>query len=281
MKKKLMVNLVIFFFSAYTLIVTPGSEAQSDSFPKLLQPEKLINDIQQLIGDMEGIHLRVIGDRAAIEGQPLSYFELQRLKKIIQAYPQLINLLDERVEKPMIGIELTILEHDPEGAQPNLVANPKFIISEGDTAVCCFGGEFAYPHSSDEGKAIEWKKHGFAVKISPQLLPTDHVFLSCDIKASVLVRDERYDSEFPALQIRRLKNTLTVRRGESTIIGGVLLVDEIRKTKRFPVLGHILPFLFSSSKKIKRKKELMLLVTPHVPPDFKSSDFQLIRAPSK
>jgi len=61
-----------------------------------------------------------------------------------------------------------------------------------------------------------------------------------------------------------IENMVIVKDGESVFIGGLTrLVDE-KTTKRFPLLGHILPFIFSNEVTYKDEIESIIILTPRV-----------------
>ncbi len=68
----------------------------------------------------------------------------------------------------------------------------------------------------------------------------------------------------PVKNGQMIENTVIVKDGESIFLGGLTrTVDEKRK-KRFPILGHVLPFLFSREITIEEEIESAIVLTPRV-----------------
>ena len=65
--------------------------------------------------------------------------------------------------------------------------------------------------------------------------------------------------------------------GHTALLAGIYIHEEMERLKRVPVLGHLLPFLFSSVNKNKEEKEIMILVTPTAPAQIEQSQFPMIQ----
>ncbi len=61
-----------------------------------------------------------------------------------------------------------------------------------------------------------------------------------------------------------VENTIIVRDGESVLLGGLTRTIENRIHKRFPLLGYILPFIFSREVTMREEIESFMVLTPRV-----------------
>jgi type II secretory pathway component GspD/PulD (secretin) len=61
-----------------------------------------------------------------------------------------------------------------------------------------------------------------------------------------------------------VENTVVVKDGESVLLGGLTRSMESRTTKRFPILGHVLPFIFSREVTDHEEIESFMILTPRV-----------------
>jgi len=61
-----------------------------------------------------------------------------------------------------------------------------------------------------------------------------------------------------------LENTVVVKNGESVLLGGLTQTVNIKAKKRFPLLGYVLPFLFSRETTIRENVESYMVLTPRV-----------------
>jgi type IV pilus secretin PilQ/predicted competence protein len=75
------------------------------------------------------------------------------------------------------------------------------------------------------------------------------------------------DNQKPITASRSLNTSITLKDGETAALGGLLKENEIKSTKKFPLLGDIPilgKILFSHSSKEKSTTELIILITPHI-----------------
>ncbi|HOK79564.1 MAG TPA: secretin N-terminal domain-containing protein [bacterium] len=63
------------------------------------------------------------------------------------------------------------------------------------------------------------------------------------------------------------RSTLTkvnVKNGETIVIGGLLSTENIKGENKVPVLGNVLPFLFSNKNRQMKKTDLVIFLTPRI-----------------
>lgn len=289
-------------------------------------PETIIKEIKEIFGEIEGVNFRGVNGKTLAEGKVMAVYDKNRLDQILEMYPEIINMTEDKTEFPMLDIKVGIFEvskskdtfYDPQlttqavasesrnmfngkliesfwkwdissdllshlsywmgNGKARLIANPQFSISEGDSVRFHSGGEIPFAVHTRDGLAVDWKNYGVMVKIAPTLLGSGAIFMKLDVEASNV--DPTYDMggdyRIPALITRKIKNNLTVKPGETAILGGIYQIEEHSMVKRVPVLGHLLPFLFSKVVKDKDVKEILITVTPNVPTALKISDFPMI-----
>lgn len=61
-----------------------------------------------------------------------------------------------------------------------------------------------------------------------------------------------------------VENTVTVKDGETVLLGGFTRTVDRSEHRRFPVLGRLLPFIFSREILIHSRRESFIAITPHV-----------------
>jgi len=99
----------------------------------------------------------------------------------------------------------------------------------------------ATPHVNDEGL--------ITLDVSPQVIAA---------KKSDFFTDAVETSE---------RSTLTrvmAKDGEIIVIGGLLNTEQLKSSTRVPVLGHILPFLFSNRVRQTKKTDLVIFLSPKI-----------------
>ncbi|MCP4583901.1 MAG: hypothetical protein GY839_20000 [candidate division Zixibacteria bacterium] len=71
-------------------------------------------------------------------------------------------------------------------------------------------------------------------------------------------------ADSPVKSGQMVENTVIVKDGESVILGGLSKVVQTSTHRRFPVLGHILPFLFSHKVTVDDEVQSFIVLTPRV-----------------
>jgi pilus assembly protein CpaC len=151
-----------------------------------------------------------------------------------------------------------------------ILAEPTLITLSGQSANFLAGGEFPVPVPQGLGTvAIEYKPFGVGLIFEPMVLSKD--------KISIQVTPEVSELDFstaaviegfvtPGITTRRASTTVELGDGQSFAIAGLLRESVLTDVQKFPLLGDIpiLGALFQSKAFIKRKTELVIVVTPHL-----------------
>lgn len=61
-----------------------------------------------------------------------------------------------------------------------------------------------------------------------------------------------------------VRNTVMVKDGESIVLGGFTRTSQDKRVRRLPVLGRVLPWLFSREISTERHRETLIVITPRV-----------------
>lgn len=76
---------------------------------------KLIDfDVKELLHDVEGVNVNIIGNRVVLEGQAIRADDYDKVEKVLALYPQVINFVkknDVRLDK-MVQIDVKMMEVD-------------------------------------------------------------------------------------------------------------------------------------------------------------------------
>jgi type IV pilus assembly protein PilQ len=102
---------------------------------------------------------------------------------------------------------------------------------------------------------------GLTLAILPSLGSSGYITLEITAELTSLTSNI---SGSPVKSGQMLENTVIVRDGESVSLGGLTRTLENKVHKRFPVLGHILPFLFSREITQREEIESHIILTPRV-----------------
>jgi type II secretory pathway component GspD/PulD (secretin) len=113
-----------------------------------------------------------------------------------------------------------------------------------------------------------FEKTGITLDITPQLVGRDYVQLQ--IKAEDSQVTERIPgpsgSLNPVISTRSASTDVSVRDGETIIIGGLLSSSTIESKTGLPIVSDIplLGYLFSSTRTQEVKSELVFFITPRI-----------------
>ncbi len=101
------------------------------------------------------------------------------------------------------------------------------------------------------------------------LITTPHVnregFITLEVEPTVSSAEASpFFAEAVDTHQRSAKTTIMVKDGQTIVIGGLIRSDTSKTVERVPILGHILPFLFSYKRDSITKSELVIFITPRV-----------------
>ncbi|MCP4631940.1 MAG: hypothetical protein GY855_03360 [candidate division Zixibacteria bacterium] len=103
---------------------------------------------------------------------------------------------------------------------------------------------------------------GLTLSVLPSL--GESGYITMQINAELTQLESSKSSNSPVKDGQMIDNTVIVKDGESILLGGLTQTYETRSHKRFPLLGHILPGLFSREVIIDEEMESIMILTPHI-----------------
>jgi pilus assembly protein CpaC len=160
-----------------------------------------------------------------------------------------------------------------------VIANPTLVVANGDTASFLSGGEVPVPVPVGNGlTGIEYKEFGVRLHILPELTESGKIYL--DIMAEVSGVDlagQEVTSGAPRFLSRRVTSKGLVEDGQTIALAGIYQTTVMKNHRRVPVLGHVLPFIFSAVRENQEVKELIVLVRPRTPVELSIEDYPLLK----
>ena len=150
-----------------------------------------------------------------------------------------------------------------------VLSRPRLVCASGEKAEFLAGGEIPVVMVTQNQSAVEFKKFGILLHITPtadrggNITAEIHAEVS-DLDRSISVRANGFD--LPGLRIRDVKTNVTVRDGETIVLSGLYNSGEDKEVSKLPLLGHlpIIGELFKSRSFIERRTELAIYVTPRL-----------------
>jgi type II secretion system protein D len=158
-----------------------------------------------------------------------------------------------------------------------VLSEPKVMVNNNIQASIQVGDDIAIPTNIEftpQGStrsSVQRRDVGIILNVTPSINGDGFVRLEINPEISTLsTRTTQISEEFaaPVITKRTLSTNVTVRDGQSVVIGGLIQnQDELRRTK-IPGLGDIplVGELFKSYQNKKTKTELMVIVTPRIIP---------------
>jgi type II secretion system protein D len=117
--------------------------------------------------------------------------------------------------------------------------------------------------------AIAYRDVGVILTVTPRISPDGYVKMDVapsisDLSSSTVSVTKGED--FPIINQRTATTTVTVKSGQSVLIGGLIGTIDDMRTKKIPLLGDIpgLGVLFRSRSKAQTRKELLVILTPQI-----------------
>ena len=158
----------------------------------------------------------------------------------------------------------------------NILSTPQIMTLDNEEASIEVGKNIPYVTQIDQGtettsRAIQnfqYKDVGVTLKVTPQI--NDEGFIRLKIEESVksILSETALEGAVlaPSTTYRTAKTSISVRNGETAVIGGLIEARMDRGTTQTPCLGSIPAFgwLFKTAKDRDEKTNLMVFLTPRV-----------------
>lgn len=103
---------------------------------------------------------------------------------------------------------------------------------------------------------------GLNLDITPSIGSGDIFYLNIDCELTDIVGWT--DNSQPIIQGQSIKSNVIVKQNQSFLLGQLNKKVKIEKTSKVPLLGTILPFLFSRKIAMEEESKVLILVTPHL-----------------
>jgi pilus assembly protein CpaC len=146
-----------------------------------------------------------------------------------------------------------------------VIARPRVVVQSGERASLLSGGEMPYTASNWQGTNTQFKQYGIRLEVVPELLSSGDVEMDLVVESSEPASNRSAD-----ITARRATTRVTVGNGKSLLVAGLSSTSSHSRGG----FGCFFP-LFTSGRTYK-KTELLVLVTPEVPPGLGLGDFRMI-----
>ncbi|WP_237159127.1 DNA uptake porin HofQ [Serratia marcescens] len=169
-----------------------------------------------------------------------------------------------RISGRLLSLELTALEQEN---QVEIIASPRLLTAHLQTASIKQGTEIPYEVSSGASgaTAIEFKEAVLGMEVTPKVLPDGRITLTLHISQNMPGRAiSRGAGEALTIDKQEIKTQITVKNGETLVLGGIIQRHSGKTADKVPGLGDapLLGGLFRQSGAQQKKRELVIFITP-------------------
>lgn len=159
-------------------------------------------------------------------------------------------------------LELELSALDSEG-KAQVVATPKVLTADQQTATISSGTEIPYSTSSNGGTNVQFKEAELKLEVTPHITPDNRVIM--DIKVNDDSVGQLYNG-VPSIDTHQVETSVLVDDGETVVLGGIFQRAQTNGVVKTPFLGDIpwLGNLFRQKYKTDTKQELLIFITPRL-----------------
>ncbi|MFT7528346.1 MAG: general secretion pathway protein D [Arenicella sp.] len=113
---------------------------------------------------------------------------------------------------------------------------------------------------------IEYRNTGILLVVTPRVNSGGMVTMDISQEVSSVANNTVSDIDAPTIQQRRVNSTVSIRSGQTVVLGGLIREQDSKRESGIPILKDIpgLGKLFSSTNNTKQRTELVVLITPRV-----------------
>lgn len=164
----------------------------------------------------------------------------------------------------VLNMRIAALETAGKG---RVVSSPKVLTLDGETAKIEQGTSIPYQSVSQNGTTTEFEDATLSLEVTPEVNPDNTVILEILASNSTVGNTVATGAgSAPAIDTKQAETKLLLKNGETTVIGGIYVENELNSEtgtpflKDVPLLGH----LFKSRNKSNTRSELLIFITPRI-----------------
>jgi general secretion pathway protein D len=113
---------------------------------------------------------------------------------------------------------------------------------------------------------IEYRNTGILLTVSPRVNSGGMVTMDISQEVSSVVNNTSSQIDAPTIQQRQLNSTVSIRDGQTVVLGGLIREQTSNREAGVPLLKDIpaIGKLFSTTNNESKRTELIILITPRV-----------------
>ncbi len=158
-----------------------------------------------------------------------------------------------------LELELSALESD---GKADIIATPKILTADQQTARIASGTEIPYREASSSGAAtVAFKEAALSLEVTPQITPDGRIVM--DLKVNQDTVGQIFDG-IPSVDTNEVTTSVLADDGETVVLGGVFRTESVEDLVKTPFFGDlpIIGRFFRQEIKTEQKQELLIFITP-------------------
>src|SRR5471032_2248086 len=164
----------------------------------------------------------------------------------------------------ILDLELTALEQED---QVDIIASPRLLTAHMQTASIKQGTEIPYQVSSGASgsTSIEFKEAVLGMEVTPKIQRDGRIQMALQISQNMPGRSiKQSEGEALAIDKQEIKTQVTVKDGETIVLGGIFQRKNQKTDTKVPVIGDIpvVGSLFKHQYMNEQRRELVIFITP-------------------
>ncbi|NHB96945.1 type IV pilus secretin PilQ [Photorhabdus stackebrandtii] len=169
-----------------------------------------------------------------------------------------------RIHTRLLEMELSALEQEN---QLDIIASPRLTASHQQLASIKQGSDIPYVSQDKEKSTVQFKEAVLGMEVTPHILRKDKIRLSLKISQNMPgISISQGGGENLTIDKQEIVTQVTVKNGETLILGGIFQQKKSEKTQKVPYLSDIplLGSLFSQKGYKHSRRELVIFITPQL-----------------
>lgn len=200
-------------------------------------------------GVFDDIEVEISGKKVKVPFVPLLFQAIEKVSDLeVLSQPSLVTV-DNEEASIVVGQEVPFIT-----ATSRPAVNQQGEIS---------GGAYGYGTTR-----VQREEVGVKLKVTPQISEGDNVLLQIEVEVSDTDADQigTVDILGPTTNKSLIQNRVLVKDGSTAVLAGLIRDSVSRSRKQPPVLGDLpgLGWLFRSKTSRREKRNMVVLVTPHI-----------------
>jgi general secretion pathway protein D len=152
----------------------------------------------------------------------------------------------------------------------NILSTPRILTQNNHEATINIGQEVPYLKSTQETNtggvitSYDFKDVGVILTVTPRINKSETVTMSVDQQINSLIEFTLFNA--PVITKREATASVTVKDGQTMIIGGIIQDNKTETVNKVPIISSIplIGKLFQRKNTTTEKTELMVFITPHI-----------------